>query len=142
MKRTFTMKHPEAFIASESLQHGKNCPCHFQSSKTRTQILLPHLKKIFRLKKTDRSSELEKAPVCLIKYISDCSGALLKNHIQLPSGKYKKFRRHKDALHLLAKKNSSLKEKRQKIVQQNGAGFMFLIPLLSAAAQGLIQALT
>jgi hypothetical protein len=124
------------------LSHGKNCPCKLESSKLRTQILLPHLKKAFRQNSSQRRANFSQAPPCLIKYASDCAGALLKNQIQLPEGKYKKLKRHKESLHFLAQKKPSLKQKREKLVSQNGAGLGFIIPILATAIQGIVQALS
>lgn len=124
------------------LNHGKNCPCKLKSSQLRTQILLPHLKKALRQNNALRSEHFKKAPQCVIKFASDCAGALLKNHIQLPDDKYKKLRKHKTSLHFLAKKKPSIKRKRETLVNQKGAGLGIIIPVLATAIQGIIQALS
>lgn len=130
------------FTFMKPLSHGKNCPCKLQSSKLRTQILLPHLKKAFRQKHNLRSENFKTAPTCVIKFASDCARALLKNQIQLPEEQYKKLTKHKKSLHFLAQKKPSLKQKRETLVNQKGAGFGLIIPVLAAAVQGIIQALT
>lgn len=122
------------------ISHGKNCPCKLKSSKLRTQILLPHLKRAFRQHKNLRGDAFNNAPQCVIKYASDCAGALLKNQIQLPPHKYKHLRKHRESLHFLAKKKPSIKQKRETLVKQRGAGLGILIPVLATAIQGLIQA--
>ena len=121
----------------EVISHGKKCPCRLTSTKARTEILLPHLKKILRGKRTQKAEKIKNAPKCLVKYASDCAGALLRNHIQLPSEQYKKLKRHRTALHYLAKKKPSIKQKRETLINQNGAGIPFLIPLLTAAISGI-----
>lgn len=122
------------------LRHGQNCPCKMKSSKLRTQILLPHLRKAFRQNKLIRGENFSQAPQCVIKYAADCAGALLKNHIQLPDEKYKKLKKHKASLHFLAQKKPSLKKKRETLVKQRGAGLGIIIPVLATAIQGIIQA--
>lgn len=124
------------------LSHGKNCPCKLKSSKARTQILLPYLKKAFRQNNSLRIETFKQAPQCLINYASDCAGALLKNQIQLPPEKYKKLRRYKESLHFLAQKKPSLKQKREKLISQKGAGLGIIIPILVSAIQGVVQALS
>lgn len=124
------------------IKHGKNCPCTIQSSKARTNILLPHLRKALRGKRTNIADKLKHAPNCVIKYAADCAGALLKNHIQLPPENYKKLRKHKNSLLFLAKKGPSLRKKRELLIQQNGAGIgIILRPLINLAVTGLITAL-
>ena len=122
------------------LSHGKNCPCNLKSSKARTQILLPHLRKILRSKHTEKAEKFKTAPKCVIKFACDCAGALLRNHIQLPSEKYKKLKKHKETLYFLAQKKPSIKKKRQALIKQHGAGLPFIIPILSAAISGLVSA--
>jgi hypothetical protein len=126
----------------KTVSHGKNCPCKIPSSKARTQILLPHLKNILRGKRTDKAEKIKNAPNCLIKYASDCAGALLKQHIQLPPENIKKLKKHRNALHFLAKKKPSIKKKRAKLIEQNGAGLPVILPILASAISGLISAFT
>lgn len=121
----------------QTLVHGKNCPCKMKSTKARTQILLPHLRKVLRGTRTEKVEKIKNAPKCVVKYASDCAGALLQNHIQLPTEDYKKLKKHRAALHFLAKKKPSLKQKRETLIKQNGAGIPFLIPLLTAAISGI-----
>ena len=130
------------FSFMKPLRHGKNCPCKLNSSKARTRILLPHLRKILRASHTEKSKQLQKAPACIIIFAADCATALLKNHITLPTEKYKSLKKHRNTLHFLAKKKPSIKQKRDKLIQQNGAGLGIIIPILSAAIQGIVQALT
>jgi hypothetical protein len=122
------------------LNHGKNCPCKYSSAELRTQILLPYLRKLFRQSEELRRTSLQNAPLCLIKYIADCSGALLRDQIQLTPQKYKSLKKYKNSIHLLAQRKPSLKQKRDIIVSQNGAGFGFLIPLLASAIPTIIEA--
>ena len=124
------------------LSHGKNCPCKLHSSKARTQVLLPHLRKILRAKNIKKSECFKKAPTCVINFASDCATALLKNHITLSPKKYKCLKKYKNSLHFLARKKPSIKQKRAELIQQNGAGLGVVIPILGAAIQGIIQALT
>jgi hypothetical protein len=124
------------------VSHGKNCPCKIPSTKARTQILLPHLKHVLRGTRTVKAEKLKNAPNCIIKYASDCAGALLKKHIHVPPENLKKLRKHRNALHFLAKKKPSIKKKRSKLIEQNGAGLPLLIPILTSAISGLISAFT
>lgn len=126
----------------EKISHGRKCPCRITSSKDRTQILLPHLKTVLRGKRTEKATKIKNAPKCIVKYASDCAGALLRNHIQLPPEQYKKLKRHRQALHFLAKKKPSIEQKRTTIINQNGAGLPLLIPLLTAAISGITSILT
>jgi hypothetical protein len=126
----------------KTISHGKNCPCKIPSSKARTQILLPHLKRILRGKRTDKAEKIKNAPNCIIKYAADCAGAVLKKHIHIPPENIKKLKKHRNALHFLAKKKPSIKNKRAKLIEQNGAGLPVIIPILASAISGLISAFT
>lgn len=135
--------HTSQHSFMKHIKHGKNCPCKLQSSKARTNILLPHLRKALQGKRTNVASKLQQTPPCVIKYAADCAGALLKNHIQLSPDNYKKLRKHKSSLLFLANKGTSLRKKRELLIQQNGAGIgIILQPLISAAVAGLISAFT
>ena len=107
-------------------------------TKSRTKTLLPQLQKIGRGSYTHRCLHIKNAQPCLIKYVSDAAGALLRTDIQLPQEKYPKLKKYKNTLLFLAKKKPSLGEKRKKLLEQKGGFIQFLIPALVSGLAGFV----
>lgn len=93
--------------------------------------MLPLLKSIARSKSiADRCDKLSKAPQCLIRYIADTAGAVLRTDIPLEQTKYSKLKKYRNALILLTKKKPSLKLKRKLILDQKGGFLPIIIPAI------------
>ena len=118
-------------------RHGKACPCHFDC-KRRTQELLPQLQSLSRGSSTNRCNKIRFSKDCLIKYIADCAGAVLRTDIRLPPSKYAKLKKYKKSLIFLARKNPTIKQKRQHILQQKGGFLPILLPALVSGLAGFI----
>jgi len=118
-------------------KHNKSCPCKLDT-KTRTQAFLPQLIDIQRCSKINRQKALQNSDDCLIRFIADTAGAVLRTDIQLPPEKYSKLKKHKDTLLFLAKKKPSIKQKREKLLKQKGGFLNILIPALVSGVAGLI----
>lgn len=119
-----------------SPKHSKFCPCR-QDSKTRTLTFLPQLEKLTQGSRTTQRKQLKKADDCLIRYLADTSGAVLRTDIKLPQDIYPKITPYRDLLLFLAKKKPSIKKKRERLLKQKGGAF----PLLGLIATALTSAL-
>jgi hypothetical protein len=118
---------------SESLRHKKNkCPCNLSIQK-QIKYFLPFLKKISKAKTLKSKKALFKqAPECLTKFISECSGALLRGDIELPINKYKKFKPFKKSLLFLSNTKTKIPEKTQKFLNKKGGQLFSLLPILGS----------
>lgn len=67
--------------------------------------------------------------------VSECIGNLLKGNVKLTPAQFKRLRRHRKSLRLLANKNGTLTEKRRTIVQSGGFLPMILPSILSGIAK-------
>lgn len=112
-------------------RHGKQtkCPCTLPIQQ-QIQHFIPYLKQITRAKdfKTKKKLFLQK-PKCLTKFLSECSGALLRRDIELPLNKYKKLRPHKNNLILLSHPKVKQADKIKFFLKKKG-GFLSLIPII------------
>lgn len=115
----------------------KNCPCK-TDTRARTETFLPQLKTLARSNIIRRTKSLQNANDCFIKYIADSAGAVLRTDIQLPPEKYSQLKKHKDTLLFLAKKRPSIKEKREKLIQQKGGFLNILLPALVSGLAGFV----
>lgn len=113
----------------------RDCPCK-KDSKTRTVRFLPQLKKLLRCNQKERCKQLECANECLISYLIDAVSALLRTDIRVAPEQYKKLKKHRDLLLFLARKKTSVREKKKKLLNQKG-GLAFLPLLLPALISGI-----
>lgn len=112
-------------------RHGKNsCPCDLPIQQ-QIQHFIPYLKQISRAKdfKTKKKLFLQQ-PKCLSKFISECSGALLRRDIELPIAKYKKLKNHKNNLLYLSHPKIKNSDKIKSFLSKKG-GFLTLIPIIA-----------
>lgn len=109
--------------------HGRKtkCPCNWPIHK---QIIhfSPILKQLRKLKHVKDQKHLFKQnnPECLTKFLSECSGAILREDIKLPS--YKQFKKVKTPLVHLADPSISLQSKINAFTKKGG--FLSLLPIL------------
>lgn len=112
-------------------RHGKKtqCPCTLPIQQ-QIQHFIPYLNQIKRAKdfKTKKKLFLQK-PKCLTKFLSECSGALLRRDIELPLNKYKKLRPHKNKLLFLSSPKIKQSTKIKSFLNKKG-GFLSLIPII------------
>ena len=116
--------------------HSKFCPCKLDS-KTRAKTFLPQLVKTTRGGRSWQRKKLSKADDCLVRFLADASGAVLRTDIKLPPEYYSKISPYRDLLLFLAKKKPSIKEKRKRLLKQKGGA----VPLLGILATALTSAL-
>jgi hypothetical protein len=69
---------------------------------------------------------LNNNPECLTKFLSECSGAILREDVKLPS--YSKLKKVKSSLVALADPSVSLKSKTKAFTKKGG--FLSLLPIL------------
>jgi hypothetical protein len=110
------------------MKHPRGCVCS-KDTKTKTQFYLPHLRTLCRKNKSDRSEYFKTADPCIIKYLSQCCDAILKEYIQLPTADYPKLRKQRNNLLLLAKRKASIAQKRATLSSKSG-GAVGIIPVL------------
>lgn len=110
------------------MPHAKTCVCD-QNIKTQVQHFFPLIKKIGKAKSLrDQRQLFESGPSkCLTKFLSECSGALLRRDIRLPS--YKNIKKFKKQLIFLADPKTSIKQKQIKFASKRG-GFLSLLPII------------
>lgn len=87
-------------------RHAKNCPCK-NNCKNRTRKFIPEIKKFLKLKKNMRCEYLQKCSECFMKFIADIATAVLHSDVKLPQEQYKKLKKHKNLLLLMAKKKNT-----------------------------------
>jgi hypothetical protein len=114
------------------MKHPQGCVCS-KDSKTRTKHYLPHLRSICRLRKTERGKFIHKCHPCVIKFIGDCCHALLKRYIKLPSESYKKLKKYQNDILYIARKKTSLRHKRARLIEKSGGFLPFLLPALASS---------
>ncbi|MEO5351558.1 MAG: hypothetical protein H7836_18240, partial [Magnetococcus sp. YQC-3] len=105
-------------------------PCMCKASLDQKIIhFTPILKRLARAKNPSDKRKIfkENSPDCITKFASDCSGAILRENIELPKRNIKKLSKHKNLLLYLADKNKSLKRKRSKLAR---GGFFGLLSIL------------
>jgi hypothetical protein len=113
----------------------KTCICN-ESAYFKTKYVLPQLRRLCRANKKKRNEMLGNVDKCFLKFLGECSEAVLKKFISLPNNCYSKLKKHLDTLLFLAEPNS-LKRKRERLINQQG-GFLFSI-ILPALASGVIS---
>lgn len=114
-------------------QHSnkKKCPCNL-SIKDQIKYFLPYFKKISKAKDLKTKIQLfRQAPQCLTKFISECSGAILRRDIELPAQKYKKLKPFKQSLLFLNKKQK-LQNKTNAFLKKSGGQLFSLLPILGS----------
>lgn len=104
------------------------CSCP-ESLEEQVQHFTPLIRKIGRARTFEKKKQLfHSGPSeCLTKFLSECSGALLRQDIRLPS--YKKIKKFKKELLYLANPEKSIKIKSKKFASKKG-GFLQLLAIL------------
>lgn len=111
------------------MPHSKTCRCN-TSIQNQIEHFTPIIRKIARTKDLKTKKALFKtAPKCITKFLSECSGALLRGDIELPQASYKRLKNHKKTLLYLANPKKSLIRKSKKLFNKKG-GFLSLLPIL------------
>lgn len=110
------------------MPHGrKTCSCELPI-KDQIQTFLPIIENIAKAKTLKAKKQLfKKHGKCLTKFLSECSGAILREDIKLPN--YKNIKKFKSALLQLADPAIKLKQKTQLFTNKKG-GFLSLLPIL------------
>jgi hypothetical protein len=109
--------------------HGRKakCPCNLPIQK---QIIhfSPLLKQLRKTKdiKTQKHLFKHNNPECLTKFLSECSGAILREDIKLPT--YSQLKKVKTPLIKLADPSVSLESKTKAFTKKGG--FLSLLPIL------------
>lgn len=107
-----------------------NCPCSL-SIHEQIKVFLPFLKRISKAKDLKTKKKIfREIPECLTKFISECSGALLRRDIELPNHQYKKFKPFKSSLLYLADNKHKLPHKTKYFFKKAGGQLFSLIPIL------------
>lgn len=110
------------------MPHNKLCKCNEPIEK-QIQHFTPIIKKIAKTpNKQNKKILFNSIPKCLTKFISHCSGAILRRDIELPEKQYKQLKKHKKQLIFLADPKKSDKEKTDKFLKKGG--FLSLLPIL------------
>lgn len=111
--------------------HKKKCPCNLPI-KRQIKTFFPYLKKISKAKTLAQKKKIfQETPKCLTKFIGNCSSAILRGDIELPSKTYKKLKLHKKLLLKLSDDKTSLKNKIKSFLGKSGGAFP-LIPILGS----------
>lgn len=113
------------------MPHGrKQCSCELPI-KEQIKEFLPIIQRISKAK-TFKEKKLifDKHGKCLTKFLSECSGAILREDIKLPS--YKKLKGFKPTLLQLADPSISLKKKSLLFGKKKTGGFFALLPILGS----------
>ncbi|PVD35100.1 hypothetical protein C0Q70_06381 [Pomacea canaliculata] len=76
----------------------------------------------------------------LIKAISECSLNVLKGHVHLTPAQKKRLCKYKEDLRLLARRNTSVKRRKQ--ILQKGGFLSFLLKPILGALGGLVGSFT
>jgi hypothetical protein len=110
------------------MPHGrKRCSCQLPI-KEQIKIFLPIIQDIVKAKTLKQKKDIfNKRGKCLTKFLSECSGAILREDIKLPN--YKLLKKFKTILLNLADPSIKLKEKTQLFSNKKG-GFLSLLPIL------------
>jgi len=116
------------------------CKCEFckQPIEERTESLLPHLHTVCNARKNHKCQLLKKLTKCQLQFISDCCKGILHRHITFPVETYKKLKRFRKDIILLADVKKSLKTKRAAIVKKNGGFLSLILPALATAVFSLV----
>ena len=120
-----------------SQKHSQHCPYCKLDSKTRTLTFLPQLEDLTQGGRKSHRKKLKNADGCLIRYLGDAAGAVLRTDIKLPSEAYPKISPYRNLLLFLAKKKNSVTRKRERLLKQKGGA----IPLLGLLTTALTSAL-
>lgn len=112
------------------MPHGRSlCSCNLPI-KDQIRIFLPIISSISKAKTLREKSKIfKKHGKCLTKFLSECSGAILREDIQLPQKQYSKLKSLKHTLLHLADPNIRLSSKIKTISNKKG-GFLSLLPIL------------
>ena len=116
-------------MQSERLKHSSPCGCK-KPLIEQIKTYLPFLKKLRKASKTEQIKIIKKAPACFLKFITECSGAILRKDIELPKQGYKSLKKYTDILLYLNNKRHSLKRKHSAFNSKHG-GFLPFLPLLA-----------
>jgi hypothetical protein len=110
------------------MPHGrKHCSCELPI-KEQIKTFLPIIQNISKAKTLKQKKQIfNKHGKCLTKFLSECSGAILREDIKLPN--YKTLKQFKSTLLNLADPSIKLKTKTQLFTNKKG-GFLTLLPIL------------
>jgi hypothetical protein len=110
------------------MPHGrKHCSCELPI-KEQIKTFLPIIQNISKAKTLKQKKQIfNKHGKCLTKFLSECSGAILREDIKLPN--YKTLKQFKSTLLNLADPSIKLKTKTQLFTNKKG-GFFTLLPIL------------
>jgi hypothetical protein len=89
------------------------------------------LKNITKLSDQERKNYFKKSSPCFLKFLSHCTGAILRKDIELPSKDYEKLKPFKNLLLDFQNQKISLKKKKEKFTNKKG-GFLTLLPILAS----------
>jgi hypothetical protein len=115
--------------------HGPQCPCSFPL-KSQISTFVPALNTLAAAGKKKRKL-LANASPCLVKFLSNCAGAILRKDIELPPSGYEQLKKHKKLLVYLNSKRNSLKRKKFAFLSKKG-GFFAFIPILASLLAPLL----
>ena len=93
---------------------------------------LPLLKRIARMKDAQRRAFLRNCDKELIDCFSECAKNVLKSNVPLKSRQYECLRRQKKNVRALARKSTTLREKRRLMQQRGGFLTSLLVPAITA----------
>jgi len=99
---------------------------------------MPTLRRIVRMRDNERRAYLKVCDKRIIECFSECARNILQNNVPLNPTQFDRLKRQKNKVRALAKKKTTLKEKRR-IVRQRG-GFLSTLILPAITALGSILA--
>ena len=93
---------------------------------------MPTLRRIVRMRENERQAYLNDCDERIIECFSECAGNILKNNVPLKPKQFDCLKRQKKNVRALAKKNTSLKEKRCIVRQRGGFLSTLILPVITA----------
>lgn len=115
---------------SNRIKHETPCVCKKNILK-QIHEYLPFLKQLAAAKPSKRTVLLENAPACFFNFVSMCSGAILRNDLELSPKGYDTLKPYTNLLLYLNNKRHSLKRKKAAFLSKHG-GFFPFIPILAS----------
>lgn len=119
------------------MKHPHSCPCSLPLEE-RIKFFYPQITSVCRANRKRKRDLLSSAQPCFFNFVSDCSRGILQKHIQFPVHVYKKLRKFRDDLLILANRKTSNKNRKALLVDKNGGFLPLILPALASALFGLL----
>ena len=119
------------------MKHPVSCACTFPIEE-RIQYFLPQISSVCKARRAKKRELLSTAEPCFYNFVTLCSQGILKKYIQFPFPVYRKLRKFRDDLLVLANKRSSNKVRRALLIEKNGGFLPLILPALASALFGVV----